>query len=260
MGCGASSQAKGPSDGHPEPTDVSTLNPQECQELLIMRKPEPEAHQEQVSAASPEDSVLIAPAQGQADFPATPRRGDASETCEPHIHAHQEPVTGSSTQPTTIDDRSSGHDGSCAPNGTPTPDLLFETLRLQMDAGFQRRNEQFLQGIFDKHKSPNSAGLSKESLAQVLRDLGVCLSAEDVDELFYTQDLNSDGWISWPEFLMVISKPSKIENWATKLPLRFLPTACPRRMTQTPCKVSARYFQQTWRRYRHAFVKAWLSC
>jgi hypothetical protein len=229
MGCGASSQAKGPSDGHPEPTDVSTPNPQECQELLIMRKPEPEAHQEQVSSASPEGSVLIAPAQGQADSPAKSRRGDASETCKPHIHAHQEPVTGplpSSTQPTTIHDRSSSHDGSCAPNGTPTPGLLLETLRSQMIAGFQRRNEQFLQEIFDKHKSPDSAGLSKESLAQALSDLGVCLSAEDVCELFYTQDLNSDGCISWSEFLMVISKPSRIEHWATALPLGALLADC----------------------------------
>jgi hypothetical protein len=232
--CGASSQAKGPSDGHPEPTDVSTPNPQECQEQLIMRKPEPEAHREQVtrlevSAASPEASIPIAPAQGQADSPATPHRGDASETCEPHIHAHQEPVTGplpSSTQPTTIDDRSSGHDGSCAPNGTPFPGLLLETLRSQMIAGFQRRNEQFLQEIFDKHKSPDTAGLSKESLAQALSDLGVCLSAEDVGELFYTQDLNSDGCISWSEFLMVISKPSKIEHWATALPLGALLADC----------------------------------
>ena len=143
----------------------------------------------------------------------------------PRTHALQEPVAGalpSSTQPTAQNDESSsGRGGSCA----PSPDLL-ETLRSQMRAGFQRRNEQFVHEIFDKYKSSDSAGLSKESLAQALRDLGVCLSADEVHELFYTQDLNSDGWISWTEFLMVVSRPSKIEQWAATLPLAALLADC----------------------------------
>jgi hypothetical protein len=56
-----------------------------------------------------------------------------------------------------------------------------------MHAGFQRCNEKFCQEIFDKHKSPDSPGLSKASLGQALSDLGVDLSADEVEELFYTQ-------------------------------------------------------------------------
>jgi len=163
--------------------------------------------------------------QEQADPAATLRREDSPEVSEPATHAHQEQVTGalhSSTQPTTRDGESlSGRGGSCA----PSPDAL-ETLRSQMRAGFQRRNEQFVHEIFDKYSSPDSAGLSKESLAQALRDLGVCLSADEVHEVFYTQDLNSDGWISWTEFLMVVSRPSKIEEWAATLPLAALLADC----------------------------------
>jgi hypothetical protein len=97
-----------------------------------------------------------------------------------------------------------------------------------MTTGLQRRNEQFVQEIFNKHKGPpDSAGLSKESLVHALSDLGIpCASTSEVDELFYSLDLNSDGWISWSEFLMVISKPSKVEEWATTLQLAALLANC----------------------------------
>jgi hypothetical protein len=68
--------------------------------------------------------------------------------------------------------------------------------------------------------------LSKESLAQALRDLGVCLSADEVHEVFYTHDLNSNCWISWTEFLKVVSIPSRIEQWAATLPLAALLANC----------------------------------
>jgi hypothetical protein len=95
-----------------------------------------------------------------------------------------------------------------------------------MRAGFQRRNEQFVHEIFDKYNSPDSAGLSKDNLVEALRDLGVSLSADEVQELFYTQDLNSSGWISWSEFLVVVSRPSKMEQWAMTLPLAALLADC----------------------------------
>jgi hypothetical protein len=125
-------------------------------------------------------------------------------------------------QPTTP---SGGHDGSCAaqqPEHLRRRSLLDE-LRLQMKAGFQRRDETFAKEIFDKHKSagesPDSGGLLKASLGQALSGLGITCASGDVDELFRTLDLNSDGWISWPEFRMIISKPNKIEQWATTLQL-----------------------------------------
>jgi hypothetical protein len=224
---------KGPFHSQAEPADASGTSRQECQEP---REPDSDAHQEEGSAASPESPILIAPAQGQTNSVAISRREDTRETCEPLTDAHHEPVTGAlppSAQPITRDESSKDHDGSCAYNGTPSPGLL-ETLRSQMSAGFQRRNEQYAQEIFDKYKSPDSAGLSKESLAQVLSDLGICLSTDQVEELLYTQGLKSDSidgedrddCISWSEFLMIISKPSKVEEWATTLPLAALLADC----------------------------------
>jgi hypothetical protein len=177
----------------------------------------------------PESSLLIAPGQQQEGAAAASRRGDTPEISKTSTLLHQEPVTGalpsSTAQPTTHDDSSSGHDGSCAPTGTASP-IVLETLRSQMHAGFQRSNAQFVQETFNRHTSSDSPGLSKASLAQALSDLGVRLSAAEIDELFYTQDLNSNGWISLPEFLMVTSKPGKIESWATTLPLAALLANC----------------------------------
>jgi hypothetical protein len=234
MGCGASSQVKGPhSHGQAEPADASATRRQEGQEP---RKPDCEAHHKE-EASPKKSSLLIAPAQGQsASAAASKRQEDVSEPTKPDTHPHQGlVVTGAlpsaTAQPTTPpdDDRSSGHDGSCAAAGTPSPGVL-ETLRSQMHAGFQRRNVQFLQEIFNKHKSPASDsagdGLSKASLGQALRDLGVSLSVDELEELFYTQDLNSDGWISWSEFLMVVERPSKIHEWASTLPLAPLLADC----------------------------------
>jgi hypothetical protein len=105
--------------------------------------------------------------------------------------------------------------------GTSSPDLL-EKLRSQMDAGFQRRNEEFIKEVFNKHKSEPHAGLSKENLAALLRDLGVSLSDKEVEALFHTLDLNDDGWISLSELPAVVAKTSEnreIQQWATSLPL-----------------------------------------
>ena len=231
MGCGASSQVKGPA--HAQVGAAESTTTPDGRESQAPRKADSKPHQEEeekvMADQSPEKSSLMpAPAQGQAVSAPTASQGDAQESSTPHTHAHQVPDTGaspsSSTQPTAHDDSSSGHDGSCAATGTSSPDLL-EKLRSQMRAGFQRRNEQFAQDVFNKHKSPS--GLSKASLGQALSDLGIkCASGSDVDELFYTLDVNSDGWISWSEFLMVLSKPSKIQQWASTLPLAPLLADC----------------------------------
>jgi hypothetical protein len=126
----------------------------------------------------------------------------------------------SSDKPTT----NSGHDSGCAPACIPSSGLL-EKLRSQMIAGFQRRNEQFVQKIFKKHETPDS-GISRPNLSAALSDLGMCMSAGEVDELFYTLDLNSDGWISLSEFLAMIARVGKVEEWASTLPLASLLADC----------------------------------
>jgi hypothetical protein len=226
MGCGASSPVKGPDQRQDQCAGSATTNLRESQEPC---EPDIETHQEKESAASPESSRLPAPTEEQAGYIETANRQEVQKISHDYMHSHQVAVTGalpSSTQPTAHADSSSSHEGSCTAEGTFPPGLLDE-LRSQMDAGFQRRNEQFLQEVFNKHVSPGSAGLSKESLGQALIDLGMkCVSTSDVDELFYTLDLNSDGWISWSEFLAVTSKPSKIQEWASTLPLAELLADC----------------------------------
>jgi hypothetical protein len=154
---------------------------------------------------------------------------ESQRSCNPSSNVHADGGTSLLSSSTThghVNSPPSGHDASRAAIGTTSPGLL-ETLRSQMDEGFRRRREQFLEEIFNKHKSPDSAGLSKASLVQALRDLGLCMTASEVAELFHTQDLNGDGLINWTAFLMILAnKVGKIEQWASTLPLAALLADC----------------------------------
>ncbi len=214
MGCGASSQVEDPAHSQAGAAErpITPGGRESHETRKADSKPQQEEEEKVITDQSPEKSSLMtAPAQGHAVSAPTASQGDAHESSMPHMHAQvpdEVALPSSPTQPTAHADSLSSHEGSCKAAGTPSPALL-EELRSQMRAGFQRRNEQFAQEVVNKHKNPGSAGLSKESLGQALSDLGMkCVSTSNVDELFCTLDVNSDGWISWSEFLMVLSKPS----------------------------------------------------
>lgn len=90
----------------------------------------------------------------------------------------------------------------------------LQKLRSQMEMGFYRRREAFVKQVFDKHKSPDgSPGISKASLTCALEDLGIFVSDGEAEELFYTQDMNRDGWIELSEFLPMASRVGRVEQW-----------------------------------------------
>jgi hypothetical protein len=143
---------KGPSHGQTEAAEVTLTRGQKSKEP---RKPDSEAHEQEVSPELPQRSLVIPAATGQAASAATSHRGDTEEICKPDTHPHQIPVTGALTSSTSRGKSLSCQDGSCEPIGTPSPSLL-EMLRSQMDAGFQRRNTQFVQEVFNKYKTSSS--------------------------------------------------------------------------------------------------------
>jgi hypothetical protein len=89
----------------------------------------------------------------------------------------------------------------------------LETLRAQMDKGFNRRDEAYLREIFYKHKASDVAGISKAHLMSALADIGVSLSSGESEELFSTQDLNDNGSIDWSEFVAMAAWVSGVEKW-----------------------------------------------
>jgi hypothetical protein len=91
MGCGASSQVKGPAHSQAESAEAATASRKDSQEPSEHNsKPRPE----EVSAASPESSVLPARIQGQADSQVVASRIDAQDSFKPQPDAnpHQVPV------------------------------------------------------------------------------------------------------------------------------------------------------------------------
>jgi hypothetical protein len=114
--------------------------------------------------------------------------------------------------------------------GASQPGLadLGKVLRAQMEAGFRRRKEAFVREIFNKHSAGEgeAAGISQQRLAAALQDLGINVSASDAKELFYMQDINKDGLISWPEFLHMSKTASTLGEWASNLPLAELLADC----------------------------------
>jgi hypothetical protein len=106
---------------------------------------------------------------------------------------------------------------------------VLKSLRAQMDTGFNRRSEAFLQAIFDKHKTPGGTnqGLSQRGLMSALADAGIHISAGEAEELHRTQDLNGNRCIDHSEFLSIVStRVGGVAHWASTLPLAELLADC----------------------------------
>jgi hypothetical protein len=162
-------------------------------------------------------------------------RGSQKDSTEAHpeLQAHQD-VAARLEQPSedhTSTPRCSSDHETDTRMVLPDSDAL-EVLRSQMNACFDRRNEAFLQAIFDKHKSdetPDCAadGLSQTGLMSALADAGIHVSVSEAEELHKTQDLNSNGCIDWSEFLSIVSmRVGRVAQWASTLPLAELLADC----------------------------------
>jgi hypothetical protein len=90
----------------------------------------------------------------------------------------------------------------------------FQAIRAQIDKGFNRRREAFVQQVFDKYKHKEPPGIPKsEKLTPALKDLGVHLSDNEAAELSHALDMDRDGWIDWPEFLHIANRGGKVQQW-----------------------------------------------
>jgi Ca2+-binding EF-hand superfamily protein len=106
---------------------------------------------------------------------------------------------------------------------------LLTNIRLQVDAGFKRRNKGAIKAIFDLHKDSGTELLTPVSLRLALIDLDVHVSEAEVTQFIQTMDLNNDGGLDFQEFLNVIDKPTPVELWARSLPLaELIASAMPR--------------------------------
>jgi hypothetical protein len=103
---------------------------------------------------------------------------------------------------------------------------LLDTLRAQMDAGFNRRSEPFVRRIFEQHKDSGSPGILIHNLVSALADLGIYIDGSESEKIFKAHDLNENGCIDLSEFAAIAETARGVECWASTLPLAQLLADC----------------------------------
>ncbi len=120
----------------------------------------------------------------------------------------------------------------------------LEKIKKQVEAGINRRNDQFVRTIFDSHKdvaTNATESISARSLGTALSNLDFFVNApESIAELLKSRGLNDDGGLDFQEFRSLVNTPSPIEEWVSGLPLtQLVADAMPR--TDVPIKDQLRH-------------------
>lgn len=91
----------------------------------------------------------------------------------------------------------------------------------------QRRNDEFVRAVFDKHADAGTKMITDHTLTAALCDLGVHLNSEEVHELMTAMDLDNKGGLDLKEFGRSLRQPySKIEQFVDTLPVSGMLASC----------------------------------
>jgi hypothetical protein len=104
---------------------------------------------------------------------------------------------------------------SAAPHGSTPPHSNFTKCSAGILAGKNRRNEQFLRDLFNRHKD-SSGGLCGQNLVQALRDADAPIiptSDQEIADFVKKFDVNSNGTIDFGEFQAAVSEPDELQVW-----------------------------------------------
>jgi WD40 repeat protein len=107
---------------------------------------------------------------------------------------------------------------------TPPPaDSTFAKCSAAIISGNNRRNEQFLRDIFERHKDA-TGGLSGQNLIQALLDAdtpNIPTSDQEVADIIKRFDANSNRTLEFGEFQQVVNEPDELQLWFSEkqLPL-----------------------------------------
>ena len=99
----------------------------------------------------------------------------------------------------------------------PTPLSLLNKLQIQIENGFKRRKDENVRATFDSHKQGKF--ITESSLRAALKDLGIDVLEEDVDEMLKTSDMNADGGLDFDEFSLLVARSSPGLEFLRSLPL-----------------------------------------
>jgi WD40 repeat protein/regulator of replication initiation timing len=82
-------------------------------------------------------------------------------------------------------------------------------------SGKNRRNEQYLRGVFNRHKHAQ-AGLSRQNLVQALQDVdapNIPISVQDIADVMNQFDANRNGVLEFGEFQQAVYDPDELQVW-----------------------------------------------
>lgn len=81
-----------------------------------------------------------------------------------------------------------------------------------------------MRSVFETHADGDI--LQKCNLEPALQELGVCVKASGINNLYRLLDLNHDGTLEFEEFQRALACSSEIEQWAASLPFAGLLACC----------------------------------
>jgi hypothetical protein len=93
-----------------------------------------------------------------------------------------------------------------------------DKIRIQIQAGINRRDDEFLR-IFFEEKTKSSGSLTSQEFTSVLKELGILLTKEEIAVLFRTMDVDKNGVLDLDEFKRAVRFPSTMEQLISTLPI-----------------------------------------
>ena len=132
---------------------------------------------------------------------------------------------------------STGH-GRNSDDAVSKPAQDIEISRSQIEVGFQRRDPMRLKSAFDHHCDSNGTSISKDKLHDLLKELGLDITAVRTAELFDEFDNELHDGLEFEGLQQLLQKADRLYEWAQGLPLHeLLADAIPRRAGCDPLRV-----------------------
>jgi WD40 repeat protein len=102
-----------------------------------------------------------------------------------------------------------------APSNSSASHAVFPKCSAGIVSGKNRRNEQCLRDIFNRHKGAQD-GLSGQNLVQALQDVDsptIPISVQDIADVMNQFDANSNGVLEFGEFQQAVNEPDELQVW-----------------------------------------------
>jgi hypothetical protein len=135
--------------------------------------------------------------------------------------------------------------------------IIVDDIKACADRFLRTRDQHALRRAFDKHKSFDAQGcrasvdaegckhehkkelIAKESLRPLMNELVLPYSDTDSDDvLFSHMDANRDGEVDFEDVKLVHTRPSKVDQWMSSIPLGQLVASAMLRLIASEAKLS----------------------